>query len=288
MKYSNYFPIYDQLFSKFRHKSITFIEVGVLQGGSLFMWRDFFGENARIIGIDLNPNAKRWEEYGFEIFIGDQSRPEFWREFVKHVDSFDILLDDGGHTNLQQLVTLYEMSNCVNNDGMIVIEDTHSSYEREFGNPGRLSFVNISKRLIDLLHLRFNGYGKSEGNFGNLISVEYFESMVAFKFRTTDNPENSLTLNRGENLMNKDFRYSNHNKVLRFFQDLEKLLSFNYLTVGGSKPYLKLFDILIKNTTAKRILMVTTSPMHRLTQIIIGQFLKFESVMFLFKNKLRK
>ena len=29
--------------------------------------------NTRIIGIDFNPSAKRWKEYGFEIFIGNQS-----------------------------------------------------------------------------------------------------------------------------------------------------------------------------------------------------------------------
>lgn len=252
------------------------------------MWRDFFGDGARIIGIDLNPDAKRWEEYGFEIFIGDQSRPEFWREFVKYVDSFDILLDDGGHTNLQQLVTLYEMSKSVNDGGIIVIEDTHSSYEKEFGNPGRFSFVSISKRLIDLLHLRFNSYGKPERNFSNLFSVEYFESMVAFKFQTTDNPSNSLALNGGENLMNKDFRYSNHNRVLRFLQDSEKLLSFNYLTVGSNRSYLNVLNIFVKSTVVRNILRIMTSPLHRLTQIIIGQFLKFESLMFLLKNKLRK
>ena len=36
------------------------------------MWRDYFGKDARIIGIDLNPEAKKWEKHGFEIFIGNQ------------------------------------------------------------------------------------------------------------------------------------------------------------------------------------------------------------------------
>ena len=45
-------------------KKITFVEVGVLQGGSLFMWREYFGKEARIIGIDLHPKAKVLEKYG--------------------------------------------------------------------------------------------------------------------------------------------------------------------------------------------------------------------------------
>ncbi len=48
-----------------------------------FMWRNFFGSKARIIGIDMNPNAKKWEKHGFEIFIGSQSDKNFWRNLCK-------------------------------------------------------------------------------------------------------------------------------------------------------------------------------------------------------------
>ena len=61
IKHSTYFSVYDHLFSKFRNKKIVFIEIGVLAGGSLFMWRNFFGSKARIIGVDMNPDAKKWE-----------------------------------------------------------------------------------------------------------------------------------------------------------------------------------------------------------------------------------
>src|SRR6056300_1164567 len=83
LKYSNYFHIYEKLFSSFRGKKITFVEIGVLSGGSLFMWKKYFGNDARIIGVELNPDAKKFEDYGFEIFIGNQSDPNFWNEFFK-------------------------------------------------------------------------------------------------------------------------------------------------------------------------------------------------------------
>jgi hypothetical protein len=35
------------------------------------MWRNFFGPGATIIGIDINPEAKKWEKHGFKIFTGD-------------------------------------------------------------------------------------------------------------------------------------------------------------------------------------------------------------------------
>ena len=53
-KHLNYFDVYEDLLSNLVDKEIIFVEVGVLNGGSLFMWRDYFGPKARIIGIDLN------------------------------------------------------------------------------------------------------------------------------------------------------------------------------------------------------------------------------------------
>ena len=72
-----------KLFSKYRDKKITFVEIGVLSGGSLFMWRNYFGKDARIIGVELNSEAKKFEKDGFEIFIGNQSDENFWKDFLK-------------------------------------------------------------------------------------------------------------------------------------------------------------------------------------------------------------
>ena len=47
-KHLNYFDVYDDLLSRFVDKKIILIEIGVLNGGSLFMWRDYLGEKARI------------------------------------------------------------------------------------------------------------------------------------------------------------------------------------------------------------------------------------------------
>jgi len=83
LKYNNYFEVYDELLKEYRNKKIIFVEIGVFSGGSLFMWRNYFGKKARIIGIDLNPETKQFEKYGFEVFIGDQSKKSFWKNFLK-------------------------------------------------------------------------------------------------------------------------------------------------------------------------------------------------------------
>jgi len=88
IKHTNYFEVYDKLMNKFVGEPITFVEIGILDGGSLFMWQDFFGKNARIIGVDLNPEATKWREHGFEIFIGDQSDSNFGQNFSQRLEIF--------------------------------------------------------------------------------------------------------------------------------------------------------------------------------------------------------
>ena len=117
LKLSTYFNVYDQLLSQYRDKSIVFLEIGILDGGSLFMWRDFFGPQARIIGVDLNPEAKKWEKEGFEIFIGDQSSAEFWKKTLNTIGKLDIVLDDGGHTYEQQIMTTESVIPFINDGG---------------------------------------------------------------------------------------------------------------------------------------------------------------------------
>ena len=53
LKIDTYFQVYEEIFSKYVDKEIIFVEVGVLGGGSLQMWKEYFGEKARIIGIDI-------------------------------------------------------------------------------------------------------------------------------------------------------------------------------------------------------------------------------------------
>ena len=83
IKWSNYFEIYEKILKKYINKKITIVEVGVGDGGSLFMWKNFLGKKANIIGVEMNPESKKLEKYGFKIFIGDQSNKNFWRKFYK-------------------------------------------------------------------------------------------------------------------------------------------------------------------------------------------------------------
>ena len=60
----------------FRHEPIDVLEIGVLNGGSVRSWRQFFC-SARIIGVDINPNCRRYEDDRVVIEIGSQEDPSF-------------------------------------------------------------------------------------------------------------------------------------------------------------------------------------------------------------------
>jgi hypothetical protein len=228
LKHNTYFDSYDHFFSKYRNQNITFVEIGVLGGGSLFMWRDYFGPEARIIGVDLNPNAKKWEENGFEIYIGSQSDIKFWENFTREVGLIDAVLDDGGHTYEQQIITTECLLSAMNDGGIIVVEDTHTSYMEGFG-PKSKSFIEYTKISIDKVNMRFGKFldYASERRFW---SIEVVESMVAFKInKKASSLESELLNNGGVDDFAKDFRYEDNptierlNKIKRLFRFMKHI-----------------------------------------------------------------
>lgn len=207
-KHSGYFPAYDTLLERYRGKPITFVEIGVLNGGSLFMWRSYFGPQARIIGIDLNPGAKKWEKEGFEIHIGSQSDSDFWSRTLAEIGPVDVLLDDGGHTFRQQILTCEAAFPAIRDGGLLIVEDTHSSYMRDFGGPSRRSFVSYAKNIVDGVNYR-SGTLPTRGFQDSVFSVAFFESIVAFHIdRRIANAKSKPVTNDGESSAALDYRHS--------------------------------------------------------------------------------
>ena len=96
-KWKHYFPAYERHLGKFVNTDVILIEIGCGQGGSLQMWKRFFGPHARIIEMDINPACQAFEEDQIEIRIGDQSDPVFLNTIVQECGLPDAVLDDGSH-----------------------------------------------------------------------------------------------------------------------------------------------------------------------------------------------
>lgn len=196
-KWIHYFDIYERHFSRFRDKKIVVLEIGVWHGGSLQMWKDYFGENVVIYGIDVNPRCKELEEKNIEIFIGSQADKEFLRGIKEKIPMVDILIDDGGHTMEQQIVTFEELFDHVKDDGVYLCEDVHTSYWPKWGGGFKKegTFIEYSKNFIDFLHayhskdsdLRVNSFTTSAD------SVHYYDSVVVIEKRKREKPYSEKT-----------------------------------------------------------------------------------------------
>lgn len=191
-KWAHYFEIYDRHFSRFRGTDVHVVEFGVSQGGSLQMWKQYFGPNCRIFGVDINPHCKKLEEEQIEIFIGDQGDRKFLKSLAEGIPRIDILIDDGGHTMEQQINTFEELFAHIGKDGVYLCEDLHTSYWRKWGGgyKKRSTFIEYSKNFIDALNawhaktsrLQVTEFTKS------VHSLHYYDSILVIEKRSIERP----------------------------------------------------------------------------------------------------
>jgi hypothetical protein len=129
IKWRHYLEIYDRHLHRFRGQSVGVVEIGVKAGGSLQMWREYLGPQIHVYGIDIDPACREFEEDDVEIFIGDQGNPAFWEQFLKKCPTFDIVIDDGGHSAHQQAVTLESLLPHISPGGVYICEDIHGPFQ---------------------------------------------------------------------------------------------------------------------------------------------------------------
>lgn len=190
-KWDHYIEIYDRYFNKYRNKEVHILEIGVSQGGSLEMWKSYFGSKARIYGVDINPRCKNLEDEQVSIFIGQQEDRLFWQELKKRVPKLDILIDDGGHTMQQQIVTFEEMFDHVKSEGVYLCEDTHTSYMYEYfgGYKAKGTFIEYAKHFIDFIHGHPSKGDKKmpvKKIYDGVSGVHFYRSMVVIEKNTVE------------------------------------------------------------------------------------------------------
>lgn len=190
LKHSSYFEAYHRHLEKFRGtRDLVVLEIGVQLGGSLGMWRDYFGADARIYGVDIDPQCKSHEAPGIEVLIGDQGDPEFLESVAERVGPVDVVIDDGGHFSEQQITSFLYLFPSVKNGGLYLVEDVGTSYWSEFGGAFRkrhddgTSFVEFSKDLVDSVNRQAIDDAYAELLVANIYAVHYYEFMVMFEKR---------------------------------------------------------------------------------------------------------
>jgi len=187
-KWDHYFEIYDRFFARYRGRELNLLEIGVSQGGSIQLWRAYFGPGLHIYSVDINEECRAFEADTDGMYIGSQEDPAFLRKLRDELPPMDIIIDDGGHTMRQQILTFEYLFPLLKQDGVFLVEDTHTSYWSAFGGGlGRkTSFIEYAKRLIDALHSDHmdKGRGPAEDDrTRDITSIAFYDSIVVFEKR---------------------------------------------------------------------------------------------------------
>ncbi len=147
-KWEHYFDIYHSHFARFIGRKVNILEIGIYSGGSLQMWRSYFGEGSHIYGVDIEEACKSYESDHVSVIIGDQADRAFWKSFNATNKEIDIIIDDGGHTPEQQQITLEETLSHLRPGGVYLCEDIHGSFNKFTGfAAGLVHELNASTKL---------------------------------------------------------------------------------------------------------------------------------------------
>jgi cephalosporin hydroxylase len=201
-KWHHYIAIYDRHLSAYRDsilrkdnqqerliasgEKLRILEIGVLNGGSLQMWKRYFGDTATIYGIDINPDCKQFEEEGCHVRIGDQSDPAFLQSVIKEMGGVDIVIDDGSHIATHQAASFRTLFPLLTVGGLYICEDLHTSYwdgwEGGYRRPG--TFIELTKDIIDHMHEWYAGIDTPLNKMGlkrHIGGLHVYDSMVVIE-----------------------------------------------------------------------------------------------------------
>ena len=145
-----YTTVYFDRLSHLTPRRFKMLEIGVLTGASMRMWEEFF-PLAEIRGIDIDPACAALASGRVSIDIVDQGSRADMQAYAEREDSFELVVDDGGHRMYQQILAFEVLFPALLPGGMYIVEDTHTSYVGPYGGGAgrRLTTIKYFHALTD-------------------------------------------------------------------------------------------------------------------------------------------
>jgi len=125
-----YLERYDELFDPLIDKKVVLLELGVLKGGSLLLWKDYF-QQGTIVGVDLRPPKDFLPTERIHIYKGSQADKQFLSQVARETapNGFDIIIDDASHIgHLTKVAFWHLFDNHLKPGGIYAIEDWGTGY----------------------------------------------------------------------------------------------------------------------------------------------------------------
>jgi hypothetical protein len=167
--------VYDNYFNSIKENITKVCEIGIYNGGSLKMWRDYF-KNATIYGLDIVPCSFEGEER-IRTAVVDQSNKTELELYVDiySTNDFNVIIDDGSHIMKDQQLSLGVLFKSLKSGGVYIIEDLHTSMDEHgdrFGyHSSTISTYNMLKNFIET--------GKIESDFITDEDKEYLNNNIS-------------------------------------------------------------------------------------------------------------
>src|SRR6056300_304545 len=200
-KWEHYFDIYDHCLSKFYDKKISFLEIGIQNGGSIEVAQKLFDPKSSLSGLDIDPRCSDISNIlkDVKIYIGSQVDEKLLNKIATdHNKNFDVIIDDGSHIQSHMIFTFTRMFQFINDGGIYLIEDTHTNYspshqESFFGIGLYDYFKGLSERLnLDYMdpasrqRYKVPRNERDKKDYHNdinhfIFSIEFFDSIIAIR-----------------------------------------------------------------------------------------------------------
>lgn len=136
--FHNYLSFYERMLPD-RDFSGCLLEIGVMDGASLRMWREYYPE-AKIIGLDID---RKEPIKGCEVWCCDATN---WPQMLAagvDLHTYGVIVDDGSHSTFDQQRTLELLWPFLEAGGVYVMEDLHTSF--------RESHVDSERTTVEVL-----------------------------------------------------------------------------------------------------------------------------------------
>lgn len=120
-----YCDFYESVLPKYIYRML---EIGVKDGASLKMWKDYYPEGV-IIGVDIHPIQPIEDVITFQVDATSERAQIGFFGFT-----FDLVVDDGSHLCSDQRKAFNIYWPQVRPGGFYIIEDVHSSFLGEYAD----------------------------------------------------------------------------------------------------------------------------------------------------------
>lgn len=152
---SGYLDYYDLIMAPLVDQEIKLLEIGILKGGSLLLWCDYFPQGT-IIGIDMKLPEDFKPGDCVHAFEGNQMDVQFLSKVANQVapDGFDIIIDDASHIGELTKISFWHLfDRHLKPGGYYVIEDWGTGYWEDWPdgrryNPEKTFFSKVWKSLL--------------------------------------------------------------------------------------------------------------------------------------------